>query len=427
VESYLSKIKFSWLVFLIIFIVSFSLYQPLINIFRDEPAPVPEIMPLKSINNTIKQGETLFSIFTKYRLRTEELFEMKSAAANIHPLRELQPGNPYRFILDKQNNINSFTYEIDDNTIIKIERIDDCFRAHKFNIPYETHVLTIGGSIEDNLISAVGTDRENYLLALEVADIFKWDIDFNTDLRTGDTFRIIAEGLYLNGEFKKYGRILSVEFINNKTPHNAYLFENDGKMDYYNAEGQSLRKAFLKAPLSFRRISSSFSKNRRHPILKIYRPHQGIDYAAASGTPVSAVADGTVRFAGYKGNYGKLIIILHRNGYQTYYGHLSRIKSNVRKGKKVLQDDLIGYVGATGMATGPHLHYEMRMDKTPINPLSVKSIAGKPVPSAQMVEFKKLTHTMDKIFAVAIFYDTQNVERKNHYLQKALLAALKTQ
>ncbi|MFA7098206.1 MAG: peptidoglycan DD-metalloendopeptidase family protein, partial [Gammaproteobacteria bacterium] len=272
-----------------------------------------------------------------------------------------------------------------------------------------------------------GTDRENYLLALKVADILTWDIDFNTDLRTGDTFRIIAEGLYLNGEFKKYGRILSLEFINNKTPYNAYLFENDGKMDYYNAEGQSLRKAFLKAPLSFRRISSSFSKNRRHPILKIYRPHQGIDYAAATGTPVSAVADGTVRFAGYKGNYGNLIIISHRNGYQTYYGHLSRIKSNVRKGKKVRQDDLIGYVGATGMATGPHLHYEMRMDKTPINPLSVKSIAGKPVPSAQMVEFKKLTHTMDKIFAAAIFYDTQNMERNNHYLQKALLATLKTQ
>lgn len=414
----MSKNKFSSLAFLIVFIVSFSLYQPLINIFRDEPAPVPEIMPLKSINNTIKKGETLFSIFTKYRLRTEELFEMKSAAANIHPLRELQPGNPYRFILDKQNNINSFTYEIDDNTIIKIERMDDCFQAHKCNIPYETRVLTIGGSIEDNLISAVGTDRENYLLALEVADILTWDIDFNTDLRTGDTFRIIAEGLYLNGEFKKYGRILSVEFINNKTPYNAYLFENDGKMDYYNAEGQSLRKAFLKAPLSFRRISSSFSKNRRHPILKIYRPHQGIDYAAATGTPVSAVADGTVRFAGYKGNYGKLIIISHRNGYQTYYGHLSRIKSKVRKGKKVRQDDLIGYVGTTGMATGPHLHYEMRMDKTPINPLSVKSIAGKPVPSAQIVEFKKFTHTMDKIFAVAIFYDAQN---------KALLAALKTQ
>ena len=426
-ESSLSKNKFSWLAFLIVFIVSFSLYQPLINIFRDEPTPVPEIIPLKSINNTIKQGETLFSIFTKYGLRTEELFEMKSAAANIHPLRELQPGNPYRFILDKQNYINSFTYEIDDNTIIKIERMDDCFRAHKCNIPYETHVLTIGGSIEDNLISAVGTDRANYLLALEVADILTWDIDFNTDLRTGDTFRIIAEGLYLNGEFKKYGRILSVEFINNKTPYNAYLFENDGKMDYYNAEGQSLRKAFLKAPLSFRRISSSFSKNRRHPILKIYRPHHGIDYAAATGTPVSATADGTVRFAGYKGNYGKLIIISHRNGYQTYYGHLSRIKSNVHKGKKVRQDDLIGYVGTTGMATGPHLHYEMRMDKTPINPLSVKSIAGKPVPSAQMAEFKKLTHTMDKIFAVAIFYDTQNMELKNHYLQKALLAALKTQ
>ena len=412
------------MVFLIFLIFSFSLYQPLINIFRDEPAPVPEYTSLKSINNTIEEGETLSSIFTKHGLRMEELFEMKSATASIHPLREIRTGKPYSFFLNEQNYINSFTYRIDDDTILKIERVDGCFRAHKYNIPYETNILTIGGTIQNTLVSAFGNEREDYLLALQAADILAWDIDFNTDIRTGDTFRIIVEGLYSDGVFKKYGRILSIEFVNNNQTYNAYLFEHNGKTDYYNAEGQSLRKAFLKAPLSFRRISSCFNKSRLHPILKIRRPHHGIDYAAATGTPVSAVADGKVFFAGYKGDYGKLIILKHHNSYSTYYGHLSRIKSGIRKGKKVQQGDLIGYVGATGLATGPHLHYEMRKSKTPINPLWVKNVAGEPLPPAQMADFKRLTASMNKIFTVAIFYDTNDIERKNHYLQPTLLSAL---
>lgn len=420
----MGKNKLSLLALLIFLIISFSLYQPLINIFRDKLAPIPEITPLKSINNKIEQGETLFSIFTKYELHTEELFEMKSATASIHPLREIRPGKPYTFILDEKNYINSFTYRIDDDTILKIERVDDFFRAHKYNIPYETRILTIGGTIQDSLISAFGAEREDYLLALQAADILAWDIDFSTDLRTSDTFRIIVEGLYLNGKFKKYGKILSIEFINSNQTYKAYLFEHDGKTDYYNAEGQSLRKAFLKAPLSFKRISSSFSKNRLHPILKVHRPHNGIDYVAASGTPVSAVASGKITFAGRKGAYGKLITILHHNGYQTYYGHLSCIKKGIRKGGKIQQGDLIGYVGATGLATGPHLHYEMRQDNAPINPLRVKNVAGKPVPSAQIAEFTKLTNSMNKVFTVAFFYDTKNLERKNHYLQPTLLLAL---
>jgi len=420
----LDKKNFFVLVFIIFLIFSFSLYQPLINIFRDEQVSVPESISLKSINNKIEQGETLSSIFTKYGLRMEDLFEMKSATASIHPLREIQQGKHYSFFLNEQNYINSFTYRIDDDTILKIERVDGCFQAYKYKIPYETRILTIGGTIQNTLISTFGNEREDYLLALQAADILEWDIDFNTDIQTGDTFRIIVEGMYTDGKFKKYGRILSIEFVNNNQTYNAYLFEQDGRTDYYNAEGQSLRKAFLKAPLSFRRISSCFSKSRPHPILKIRRPHHGIDYAAATGTPVSTVADGTVTFAGYRGGYGKLIIISHRNGYQTHYGHLSRFAGGMRKGKRVQQGDLIGYVGATGLATGPHLHFEMREGGRAINPLSVKNVAGRPVSSSQMADFKRLTASMNKIFTVAFFYDTNDIERKNHYLQPTLLSAL---
>jgi murein DD-endopeptidase MepM/ murein hydrolase activator NlpD len=412
------------LAFFIFLFISFSLYEPFINLFNNQTEPAPEVASVKSINNTIENGETLFSIFTKYGLRTEELFEMKSAAASIHPLRHIRPGQSYTFILDEQNCISAFTYGINEDTFLKIERVDGCFQASKYSLPYETRVLTIGGSIQENLVSAFGTEREDYLLALQAADILAWDIDFNTDLRSGDTFRIIVEGLYLDGEFKKYGKILSIEFINEKQTYNAHLFDYDGKSGYYNAEGQSLRRAFLKAPLSFRRISSHFSKSRMHPILKVRRPHHGIDYVAAAGTPVSTVADGTVTFAGYRGAYGNLVIIAHRNNYQTYYGHLSRFAGGIRTGKKVRQGDLVGYVGATGLATGPHLHYEMRQNAAPINPQRIKNVAGDPIPAGQMAEFRKLANSMNKIYDVAVFYDTRNEERKNHYLQPAVLAAL---
>lgn len=419
------------LIFLLVLVGFFSLPQPLINYFRGEVALLPEettpiqkVKPLKSISNNIKKGETLSSIFTKYGIRTKELFELKSAVASIHSLKDIRPGKPYSLTLNEENYINSFTYGINDDTILKVERVGGCFQARKYNIPYETRILTIGGAIQKMLVSAFGPEREDYLLALQAADILAWDIDFNTDVQTGDMFRIIVEGLYSDGKFKKYGRILSIEYINDKHTYSAYLFENDGKTDYYNAEGQSLRKAFLKAPLSFRRISSYFSKSRLHPILRVRRPHNGIDYVAATGTPVSAVGDGTVNFAGYKGGYGKLIIISHPNGYQTYYGHLSGISKNVHQGNKVQQNDLIGYVGATGMATGPHLHYEMRQGQIAINPSKVKNVAGKPIPTTQMAAFKKSMQTMDNIFNVAIFFDTNNTQRKNHSLQPALLASL---
>lgn len=426
----MEKRRFVLLLILFVLIGFFPIHQTLINYLMgntsavsEETSAVPKVKPLKSINDKFVQGETLSTVFKKYGIRTNELFAIKSAAASIHPITNFREGKQYSFTLNNDNYINSFTYGIDDDTILKIERVGGCFQAHKYNIPYETRILTIGGTIQNSLISAFGNEREDYLLALQAADILAWDIDFTTDVRKGDTFRIIVEGLYSEGKFKKYGRVLSAEFTNNTKTYTAYLFENDGKTGYYNAEGQSLRKAFLKAPLSFRRISSRFSKNRLHPILRVYRPHHGIDYVAAKGTPVSTVADGTVAFAGYQSGYGKLIVVAHPNGYRTYYGHLSGFSNNIRQGKKVQQGDLVGYVGATGLATGPHLHYEMRLGHSPVNPLGIKSVAGKPIPSSHMVAFKKSMKTMDNIFNVALFYDTKNTQRKNHSLQPALLYA----
>ncbi|MHB9098934.1 MAG: peptidoglycan DD-metalloendopeptidase family protein, partial [Syntrophales bacterium] len=338
---------------------------------KEEAAPVkkPES---REITGTINKGETLFAIFKKYHLDISDLYRIREASANIHRLRELSPGRPYKIVLDNTEQVNSFSYGIDDNCVLNINLTTTGYSAEKIPINYEKRIIHIGGTIKDNLINSMGEGNENRLLALQLSDIFAWDIDFSADLRNDDSFKIVVEGLYLGGKFKKYGNILSSEFSNNSDIYRAYAFDQSGKIDYYDETGKSLRRAFLKAPLSFRRISSLFSRGRYHPILKISRPHQGLDYSAATGTPVSAAGDGTVLFAGRRGQYGNLIIIGHRNNYKTYYGHLAKIDKSVRIGKRVDQGKIIGYVGATGLATGPHLHYEMRINDRPLNPVSIQ-------------------------------------------------------
>ncbi len=348
----------------------------------------------REISGVVKRGETFFDIFKNYQLDITELFELREASADIHRLRDLRPGQPYTIFLDQRDRINELTYLIDDDNVLTITRTDSGFSAEKSAIEYEKRLIHLSGTINDNLISSVGEGKENLMLALAVSDIFGWDIDFTTDLRKGDTFKVIVEGLYLDGQFKKYGEIVCAGFVNNGQGYNAYRFEHDGITGYFDDEGGSLKRSFLKSPLSFRRISSSFSRNRFHPILKTYRPHHGVDYAAPEGTPVLATGDGVVRFAGLKGQYGKLVIVRHPNGYKTYYGHLSGISSGTTKGKKVKQGDIIGNVGATGVATGPHLHYEMHIGDRPVNPLTVKLPKGKAIPEKQHAEFNRMKEGM---------------------------------
>ena len=353
----------------------------------------------RTIRDTIQKGETLFDIFKKHKLDMGVLFKLKEASAGVYKLDKVHSDHRYEIVLDDKDQINSFVYSIDDDTILDISNTETGFSAKKDALEYNIKILHLGGAIKDNLISSIGEDSDNIKLALQLSDIFAWDIDFSTDIRNGDIFKTVVQGLYLNGEFRKYGDILSAEFINDGVTYRAYKFEYNGEAHYYGEDGESLRKAFLKAPLNFRRISSSFSYGRFHPILKIYRPHHGLDYAAPAGTPVSAVGDGTVNFAGYKGQYGKLIVIRHANGWETYYGHLSRINRGIKRGLKVEQGQVIGYVGATGLATGPHLHYEIKINNKPVNPLVVKLPRGKSIPKTLMAEFKQFKNQMDSRLA----------------------------
>jgi murein DD-endopeptidase MepM/ murein hydrolase activator NlpD len=358
---------------------------------------MPRNQPVASrlIEGVVKRGETMVDIFHKYGIDVRELFRLREATAGVHRLRDISTGQPYRIELGEDNSVRSLVYQIDDDLLLTITRTDPGFRAEKVAIPYETREGAFGGRIESNLYDCLGNDGEAGPLANALADIFSWDIDFTTDLRKGDAFRVVVEELWLGGEFKRYGNILAAEFVNDGNRYRAFRYESpDGRAGYYDEEGKSLQRSFLKAPLSYRRISSGFSFNRMHPILAIRRPHLGVDYVAPRGTPVSALGDGTVLFAGYKGANGNLVILRHPKGFTTYYGHLSRIRKETRRGARVTQGDIIGYVGATGRATGPHLDFRMKQASRFVNPLKVDIPRGGGIPKQLLADYDKKRYAL---------------------------------
>ena len=259
----------------------------------------------------------------------------------------------------------------------------------KKTVPYKVEVSRIEGQIALSLFTAVESIGEGPELAMKLADIFAWEIDFIRDIRSGDSFSAIVEKRYYKGKFRDYGRILAARFVNNGEEHEGFFYENaKGRPGYYNAEGKNLRKAFLKVPLSFTRISSRFSWNRLHPVLHIYRPHLGVDYAAPTGTPVKAIGDAVVVSAGWNRGGGRTVHLRHINGYQSKYLHLSRFGRGIKKGAEVKQGQVIGYVGSSGLATGPHLDFRVMKGGKYINPTAMKNPRADSLTTAEMVDFR---------------------------------------
>jgi len=231
--------------------------------------------------------------------------------------------------------------------------------------------------------------------AIQIAEVFSTDIDFHRDLRRGDRFAAIYEVQHHLGEPVKTGRLLSAEFVNQGKTFHAVWFENpEGQGGYYTLDGKNIRKAFLRSPLEFSRISSGFTNSRYHPVLKTWRAHMGVDYAAATGTRVKTTGDGIVDFAGRQGGYGNLVVVRHQSKYTTWYGHLSRLGPGIHKGKRVSQGDVIGYVGSTGLATGPHLHYEFRTNNVHQNPLRVAMPPAPPLAPQYRAAFDEAARPM---------------------------------
>jgi murein DD-endopeptidase MepM/ murein hydrolase activator NlpD len=283
-----------------------------------------------------------------------------ASAQPVFDLRRLRAGNEFDIGRSVLGELRELRYNIDSDRVLSIAPSGDAFHSEIETIPSHTDEVGVSGQVEGSLFQAVTDAGEKPELAMRLAEIFGWDLDFYTDPRPGDTFRVVVEKKTLaNGEIAAYGRILAAEYNNAGHAYRAILFRGPtGAPAYYTPDGKSMKKAFLHSPLKFAApITSHFSLHRFHPILKEYRPHLGIDYGAPTGTPVQTIGDGRVIFAGMKGGDGNLVKVQHSNGYTTYYMHLSRIL--VRNGERVEQGQRIGLVGMTGLATGPHLDFRI--------------------------------------------------------------------
>jgi murein DD-endopeptidase MepM/ murein hydrolase activator NlpD len=338
---------------------------------------------------TIKKGDTITALLGNY-LSTEQILQLVRQSKNIFSFSKLCIGQPYKIFL-MNGQFNSLLYNIDRDEQLLIQQHGNEFEISRIPIDYDLTTEVINGTITSSLFDAVAKIGEEAELAINLADIFAWDIDFILDIRKGDSFRAVVEKRFLKGHPVGYGRILAAEFVNQGKSYRAILFRDEsGNTNYYDPEGRNLRKGFLKAPLDFTRISSGFTMRRYHPITKTWKAHPAIDYVAPTGTPIKTVGEGTVKRIGRTRGNGNFIEILHSNGYSTLYLHMSKFAKGITKGKRVTPGQIIGYVGATGLATGPHLCFRMRKNGKPVNPNKVKMPKAPAVPSENMAEFRTL-------------------------------------
>ncbi|MBK5255507.1 MAG: M23 family metallopeptidase [Vicinamibacteria bacterium] len=338
------------------------------------------------VRGEIERGKTLAAALSNV-ISGREIFDLVERARASYDLKNVMPGQPFRVSLGGDGKLRTFAYAIDELRTLRVSKREDGLHPAIVSRQYEVRVGTAAGVIESSLFETIDAIGEKEDLALQLSEIFAWDIDFNTAIQRGDTFRVAVEKLYLDGELRRYGRVLSAEFVNSGRTLRAIRFEGaDGTGAYYEPSGQPLKKAFLKSPLRFTRVSSSFSRGRFHPVLHVTRAHNGTDLSAGYGTPVRAIGFGTVVNAGVQGGYGKLVVVRHANGFTSYYGHLSRIL--VRSGQRVSQSDLVGLVGATGLATGPHLHYGIMKNGAWADPMRIQSPPAEPLRAADRPAFE---------------------------------------
>jgi len=292
-----------------------------------------------------------------------------------------------RATTDADGKLLSLRY-LNSGNLLSIDRNGDALAAKEEPAKLEQRVVMSSGEIKSSLFGATDAAGLPDAIAVQIADIFSTDIDFHRDLRKGDRFSVVYEVWYHEGEPVRYGRVLAAEFINQgKSYQVVYYNYADNQGGYYTLDGKSARKQFLRSPLEFSRVTSGFSSARFHPVLQAWRAHKGVDYGAPTGTRIKAAGDGVVEFAGKQGGYGNVVIMRHQSKYTTLYGHLSGFAKGLHKGTRVSQGDVIAYVGATGLATGPHLHYEFRIDGVQQNPLRIAMPAAPHILPEQKPEF----------------------------------------
>jgi murein DD-endopeptidase MepM/ murein hydrolase activator NlpD len=354
-----------------------------------EPIEAPGII----LDLLVKRGDTLESLFRRNGLSLTDLAAMVALPDASGALKLLKPGDRLE-ISHRDGQVLSLRRELDDIKLLSIARAESGFAANTIERAVDVRTTGAHGRIDSSLFEA-GTDAGiSDRTTMDMAGIFEWDIDFIQDVREGDTFTVIYEELWRDGVKLRDGDVVAAEFVNQGKSFRAARFRDEtGRAGYYTPEGRSVRKAFIRAPLNFTRISSNFNPNRRHPVLNTIRAHRGVDYAAPTGTPIRAAGDGKVTFRGVQGGYGNTIILQHGSNITTLYGHLSRFGS-ARTGGRVNQGDVIGYVGSSGLATGPHLHYEYRVNGAHRNPRTVALPPADPIAAERQTAFRSATEPL---------------------------------
>jgi len=347
---------------------------------------------LRWVEHTVEKGQALASIFKQQGLSPTLLDKIVTSSPQAKTLARIHPGQKLRFAFDTEDTLQQLILERSRITRLEISRTENGFLAKEISRPVEKRFANATGIIESSLFVDGQKAGLSDAQIMELAQIFGWDIDFALEIREGDQFHVIFEEQYLDGEKLKNGPILAAEFVNRGNIYKAVRYTDEvGDTAYYDAEGHAKRRAFIRTPVKFARISSRFTRKRWHPVLKRWRSHKGVDYAAPTGTPVKATGNGKVVFRGKKGGYGNAVFLRHGGKYTTVYGHLSRFAKGLRNGKAVKQGQVIGYVGSTGLASGPHLHYEFRVNGVHRNPLTIKLPKTVRLAKNELSRFRKLT------------------------------------
>lgn len=336
-------------------------------------------------SGALRYGESLGGELRSQDVSATAIYEITRAMRSSFDFRYARPGHRYRLVQDLDGNPLEFRYAISSEESYHLVRVGDDYQVTFEQAQLSSRRARIAGLVETSLYGAISSLGENGQLAGQFADIFAWDVDFTREVQPGDSFQILYERMYRTDDdgyevYVRPGRILAARYSGASGEYEAVLYEGEnGREGYYRTDGSSVERQFLVAPLKFSRISSKYSPARRHPILKVTRPHHGIDYAAAEGAPIWAVADGTVIYRGWGGGFGNLVKVRHTNGYVSYYAHMSRFAKGLSVGQQVSQKETLGYVGHTGLATGPHVCFRMQRDGRYVNPMKVRGKAGKAV------------------------------------------------
>lgn len=360
--------------------------EPAVEVTAATPAAEQNWQQVK-----VKSGDSLAKIFNSLGLSARNVHDVLATGEAAKTLTRIFPGEQISFLIN-DGQLQALRYAVDESVTLHIDLEEQGYTSALVATPLERRMTHAAAFIDSSLYAAGKAAGLSDGLIMQLAEIFGWDVDFALDLRAGDGFVVVYEEMYRDGEKIRDGSIVAAEFLNRGRTFRAVAFvDSQGNREFFSPDGKSMRKAFLRSPVDFRRISSGFNPNRLHPKLGVKRPHRGVDYAAATGTPIRAAGDGRVVHVGWKGGYGRTVIIQHGSKYSTLYAHMSNYAKNLKQGSRVRQGQVIGYVGASGLATGPHLHYEFLVDGVHRNPVTVPLPEAQPIAKQLMPAFLEQT------------------------------------